>query len=245
MAVAYVILLHSGTFNNSWISTLTLMPLGVILVIYIIFYIIKLVKNSQEDLERVISSSSEVSVNVSNMATELAASANQVSASSEEIANTTLEVSNQALQMMKFSEEIRKIMSMIVNISDQTNLLALNASIEAGRAGEQGRGFSVVADEVRKLAEESKTFVRDSNEKVDYIVKMIQNTSTSMEQISSSSEEQTSSLEEITATANRLSSLSEELKSTLISVERQQVIQDRNHTEAKYQTNQRRFRFKK
>lgn len=55
------------------------------------------------------------------------------------------------------SEEIGKIVEIIVAIAGQTNLLALNAAIEAARAGGAGRGFAVVAEEVRKLAEQTNT----------------------------------------------------------------------------------------
>ena len=182
-------------------------------------------------MDNVINVSSDASINVSNMATELAASASEVNASAEEIASTTQEVAqitqNQAGVMSRINKmtlDIKTIADLITSIADQTNLLALNASIEAARAGEHGLGFAVVADEVRKLAEESKNSVSKTVERITTITREIEGAATAseeissaLEEISSSTEQQTASMEEITATATRLGDLSENLKLGLTS----------------------------
>lgn len=54
------------------------------------------------------------------------------------------------------SQDLKKMVKSIENITMQTRLLSFNTAIEAARAGESGLGFSVVAGQVRKLAEDSK-----------------------------------------------------------------------------------------
>jgi hypothetical protein len=172
-------------------------------------------EKSTNNMKAVIDAASNASINVANIANELAASASEVNAASEEIASSTLEMTTNTQDVMKSTNEINSVMSIITNISDQTNLLALNASIEAGRAGEQGRGFAVVADEVRKLAEESKGAVRDTNDKIKEVIDKINYSFSAMEGISASAEQQTASMEEVTSTAHKLGSLAEELKNSL------------------------------
>jgi methyl-accepting chemotaxis protein len=166
-------------------------------------------------MQNILTVGTDASINVANMATELAASANEINAASEEISSTTQEVAKDSQNMMISSNEIKRVMDIIVRISEQTNLLALNASIEAGRAGEHGRGFAVVADEVRKLAEESKNSVRITGDKIREILKGIESTNGSLEGISVSAEQQTVSMEEISATANKLGNLAADLKNKL------------------------------
>lgn len=177
----------------------------------------------------VIKTSSEITVNVANNATELAASAGEVNATAEEIAATTMEVAKgsqeqaQALSVINSkAQDIQDIVKIITNLSEQTNLLALNASIEAGRAGEAGLGFAVVAEKVQKLAEESKNSVEKTIKIVAEIITKIEaaaryskDISRSMEEISSAAEEQTASMEEITATSNILNDTIQSLKERL------------------------------
>lgn len=79
------------------------------------------------------------------------------------LANTTAQSMDNMCNLVKHSEQICDITSVIKGISEQTSLLALNAAIEAARAGEQGRGFAVVANEVRQLAQSTKEATSEIN----------------------------------------------------------------------------------
>ena len=212
--------------------------LGIAIAVPTVRGIVRVTKN----MESVLKTGSEVSVNVSNMATELAASSNEVNAASEEIASTTQEVSqntqsqvdslvaitkmaneidSHSRDVMKSTTDINKIMDIITGISEQTNLLALNASIEAGRAGEHGRGFAVVADEVRKLAEESKNAVFETGDKVSEITERIKTSvdligaiTEDIETVTSAGEENSRAMEGISASSEQQTASMEEISST-------------------------------
>jgi len=237
IAIAILVFMQATLFQNSFLSAIFLYPFAIIIALSSLSFATRRMKHQANqinkntgNLERIIETSSENSLTVANIATELAASASEVNASSEEISSTTLEINRMAQDqvkeletMHKMANDIKNISNIITSISEQTNLLALNASIEAGRAGEHGRGFAVVAEKVQKLAEESKHSVDETGSIIEIINSNISKLTDSskklsiiIEGISASAEEQTASMEEITSTASRLGDLSEGLKQNLL-----------------------------
>ena len=223
-------------YYENLILTAIIYTLGFIILGRGHFYVVDRIRDQEgiinkknNELVKVISASSDISVNVANSVTELAASASEVNATAEEIAATTMEVARgsqtqaqKLAEINSMAQNIKDIIKIVTNISEQTNLLALNASIEAGRAGDAGLGFAVVASKVQKLAEESKVSVEKTVDIVSKIITQIedvtnysQEISHSMEEISSAAEEQTASMEEISATSSFIGGTVQSLKEQL------------------------------
>ncbi|GAB3128145.1 methyl-accepting chemotaxis protein [Novispirillum itersonii] len=120
---------------------------------------------TQSQSAAVAAATEEASANVQTVA----AGAEELSASIGEIARqveqSRLAADNATRQaqdaqdmvqaMVRTSESIGEVLTLIGTIAGQTNLLALNATIEAARAGDAGKGFAVVANEVKALANQT------------------------------------------------------------------------------------------
>ena len=116
--IAVIACLQSATFNNLWITNFIIYPAGIIGTILMVNYALKIITTSQESLKQVIKKSSESSIQVANIATELAASASEVNAANEEIAIATHGVAEESQLMMKASNEIQNIISLINSVAE-------------------------------------------------------------------------------------------------------------------------------
>lgn len=126
--------------------------------------------NQAKTVEDIVSSMAQVSGQMTETAQNADQMADQAQSAEDHAmnGNRVLETTVAAIeQVNKSSMEVRKIVSVIDDISFQTNLLALNAGVEAARAGEAGKGFAVVAHEVRQLAQRASQAAQDIGELID------------------------------------------------------------------------------
>lgn len=153
----------------------------------------------------------EMSDNLENSLTGIAAAIQQLSASATQIHSNEEDLNSDIKEIINISEEINEVSAFIKEIADETKMLGLNAAIEAARAGEAGRGFGVVAEEIRKLSAQSKSTV-PKIQKLTYSIKQkVDEASERSNRSLDASQGQAAASEEITASIEEITSMSEEL----------------------------------
>jgi len=180
-------------------------------------------------LEETSSSMEEMTATVKQNA-DSARQANTLALSASEVALKGGKLVAQVVDTMgsisASSNKIADIISVIDGIAFQTNILALNAAVEAARAGEQGRGFAVVATEVRNLAQRSaaaaqeiKTLIEDSVQKVDSGARLVGQTGTTMQDIVESVHRVTGIMSEITNASQEQAIGLEQIRAAIVQMD--------------------------
>lgn len=135
---------------------------------------------------------------------EISAAVEEISAGAQEIASTSTTMESISQTLENQLNDINKVLELIKNVAGQTNLLGLNAAIEAARAGEQGKGFAVVADEVRKLSTHSQESLKDINNVLAEIKKIILDITTGIRQNATTTGEQALALQQVTKSISEI-----------------------------------------
>ena len=114
------------------------------------------------EVERAAKESTGLSQQVSREAQDIGVKSIHATISAiDAIKETVGKYADTVTRLGKRSEEIGKILGVIVEVTERTNLLALNASILAAQAGEHGKGFAVVAEQIKALADRTAGSAQD------------------------------------------------------------------------------------
>ncbi|MFW9990414.1 MAG: hypothetical protein ACFFC3_17370 [Candidatus Odinarchaeota archaeon] len=93
-------------FDGEIIIIICLIPHAVLLVFYSFFYVIKVIRRQENTIRDLLNSSSEISIIVANIASEMAASVSEVNAISEEITSKTNGIASDSQEVVDSSNKI-------------------------------------------------------------------------------------------------------------------------------------------
>lgn len=148
------------------------------------------VSQSIEDVAQRVTSNAELARQAQRQAHDAAGMASD---SAEKVRRFTETIE----AILRSSQQMSDIVSVIDAIAFQTNILALNAAVEAARAGEQGRGFAVVASEVRTLAQRSSTAAREIRDLIHLNLQTVETGALQATQVDSSIRHMVSASEQV------------------------------------------------
>lgn len=143
---------------------------------------------------------------LSALSEEVAASAIAIASNSTTINSTVETVSTFSKKGTKRRKELEQVTKILYDITEHLQMLSLNAMIEAARAGESGKTFTVVAHEVKKLADNGKLQLKDIQDVISDVNRLLEMIDEEMSSIQKLTLEQSLSSDEIAASIRSVSS---------------------------------------